>query len=100
MSRKKLEDRLAEVERLLAEGHPPSAAARAASNKYGVGLRQGQRYVARVFERWQKDNEELRAHRRDLVRYSAQHLYGQCFEREQWRACAKVLALLCKIDGV
>ncbi len=100
MSRKKLEDRLAEAERLLAEGHSPTAAAREVAQKYAVGLRQGQKYVARVFKRWQEEDREMRQHRRNLVRLSAQHLYRECFEREKWGVCVRVLTLLCKIDGL
>jgi hypothetical protein len=65
-----------------------------------VGLRQGQKYVAKVFERWAEDQREFGHHRGNQMRAAAQNLYRECWEQGRLSTCVRVLTLLCKIDGL
>ncbi len=100
MSRRNLADRLLAVEELLSSGLSPAEAVGEASERFGVGLRQAQKYVERVIDTWASDAHGSRDERRNLVRNMAQQLYRECCEQEKWMPALRALDLLCKLDGL
>ncbi|MCP4445331.1 MAG: hypothetical protein GY811_08305 [Myxococcales bacterium] len=100
MSRRHLTDRLHVVEDLLSTGRSPAEAARQASERFGVGLRQAQMYVERALDTWSREPYGSRAERRNLVRNMTQRLFRECYEQEKWTPALRALDLLCKLDGL
>ncbi len=100
MSRRSIADRLLAVEELLSSGLSPAEAARKASVRFEVSLRQAQKYVERVMETWAREDNGSRDDRRNLVRNMAQNLFRECYEKEKWMPALRALDLLCKLDGL
>ncbi len=100
MSRRNLTDRLLAIEELLSSGLSPAEAAGEASDRFGIGLRQAQKYVERVMQTWASDAHGSRDDRRNLVRNMTQRLFRECYEHEKWMPALRALDLLCKLDGL
>ena len=77
MSHRNLANRLRHVEYMLAEGLSPADAADRVATMFGVGRRQGQKYVAKVFARWAEDDREHRSHRKQQMRQSLGYLFRE-----------------------
>ncbi len=100
MSHRNLADRLREVERLLAEGASPADTAQEVATMFGVGLRQGQKYVAKVFDRWAEEEKEYRYLRKLKMRLSLGYLFREALKGKQYSAAISCLDRLCKLDGL
>lgn len=100
MSRLKLDDRLRAVEEMLVQGVSPHVAARLVAEKFNVGLRQGQKYVRRVFSQWAELDVEQRTYRKAQVRRMTIALFQRCYETKQLGAAVQALVVLGNLDGL
>lgn len=85
---------------MLAEGVPPHLAALRVSKQFGVGLRQGQKYVERAFQRWSELEIEERSDRKTLMRRKILAVFQKCYLEKEWGQAIKALDLLGKLDGL
>lgn len=87
------------AEELLVAGNSASKVAKLLAGEYDVGLRQAQKYVARVFESWSQSNASAKKARCHQLREMAHSVFVASRAEGKLSTCVSTLTLLAKMDG-
>ncbi len=81
-------------------GVSTSIVAHRVSERFGVGRRQGQKYVERVMQRWSETEVEERGERKVLMRRKILAVFQKSYMTGQLSVAVRALDLLAKVDGL
>lgn len=91
--------RIDDAEDMLCAGFAPGKVQRQLAKKYGVSVRQGEKYVAAVYRRWRHQTAEDAPFRREKVIRMAERFYAKALSDEKHGPAAQTLVLLARLSG-
>lgn len=98
-SKLELAARIDDAEDMLCAGFAPGYVQRQLAKKYGVSVRQGEKYVAAVYRRWRHQTAEDAPFRREKVIRMAERFYAKALSDKKHGPAAQTLVLLARLSG-
>ncbi len=94
-----LEERLEEAEEMLCAGISPGRVESTLAKKHSITPRQARNYIAKVYERWDRQTVVDAPHRREKVIRMAERCYARCIAAKEYSPAVQSLNLLAKLSG-